>query len=72
MDARVGGRCTECSRDELDIRFVSVDDKQTRLTLMHGQFERYGAGAQHYRDTMASEYGWPFILDRDVRSFGAR
>lgn len=46
----------------------SVDDPAgCLLALRHDGFERHGEGAQGYRDAMAGEYGWPYILDCFVK-----
>lgn len=36
----------------------------TRVTLIHSDFERHGAGAEGYRAGMASPEGWRYILER--------
>lgn len=35
---------------------------QTKTTVVHQDWENHGEGAQEYADMMASEYGWPFML----------
>lgn len=36
----------------------------TKVRLEHSGFERHGDGAEKYRDELASEYGWAFILQK--------
>ena len=36
---------------------------QTLVRLTHSEFDRYGGDSDDYRDAMASEQGWPFILN---------
>ena len=47
---------------EVEVVFAS-DDAGTRVDLTHGQFERHGEGAEEYRAGLASEKGWPYILE---------
>jgi hypothetical protein len=42
--------------------FEAAADFATSVGLVHRAFERCGVGAADYRDQMASERGWPFIL----------
>ncbi len=48
----------------VDLRFIAKGRDATRLVLEHGDFHHHGEGAEAYCKTMASEYGWPFILER--------
>ncbi|WP_309646102.1 SRPBCC family protein [Phenylobacterium sp.] len=48
---------------QVEIAFAADDDGGTTLRLTHAGFERHGEGAADYRDEMASEDGWPLILD---------
>ena len=50
----------------VELRFDG-GEKDTRVGLRHHGFERYGEGAAGYRDAMASDQGWPYILGRFVR-----
>jgi len=43
----------------------------TRLQLAHRDFRRHGRGASRYRRALASEFGWPRILDRYVEAANA-
>jgi uncharacterized protein YndB with AHSA1/START domain len=46
---------------------VSFDERTpgtTEVTLIHDGFDRHGADAPMYRDALASQEGWPFILGR--------
>jgi uncharacterized protein YndB with AHSA1/START domain len=49
---------------EVEVQFVGEDAGSTRVELEHTGFERHGEGAEEYRAAMASEQGWPYILDR--------
>ena len=46
------------------VAFEPDGEDATRVVLEHAGFDRYGKGAPRYRDAMASEQGWPFILGR--------
>ncbi|MFQ3787048.1 SRPBCC family protein [Halomonas sp. A29] len=45
--------------------------RAARLILEHHDFRNHGDGAEEYRDAMASEYGWPYIL-ACFRKFSSR
>jgi uncharacterized protein YndB with AHSA1/START domain len=47
---------------EVDVRFRQ-DPDGTRVGLVHGGFENHGDDGGWYRDAMASEMGWPKILE---------
>jgi len=46
------------------VSFVSTKDNQTTVTLTHSDFANYGEGFESYRDAMASDYGWPLLMQR--------
>jgi uncharacterized protein YndB with AHSA1/START domain len=46
---------------EVEVVFVAEVDT-TRVELTHRGFERHGDGAAEYREAMASEQGWPYLL----------
>jgi hypothetical protein len=46
---------------ELELKFVDVEGG-TRIELEHRGFSRHGGDWAEYRDFMASELGWPHIL----------
>ncbi len=43
-------------------RFEAISPNATRIVVMHEHFQHHGEQYQDYRDAMASEHGWPFIL----------
>ncbi|UYG05442.1 SRPBCC family protein [Halomonas sp. LR3S48] len=47
----------------VEVRFHENGPNATRLVLNHSDFRNHGDGAEEYRDAMASEYGWPYILE---------
>jgi uncharacterized protein YndB with AHSA1/START domain len=47
---------------EVEVLFEAAADFATCIRLVHRAFDRCGDGAAAYRDQMASEQGWPFIL----------
>jgi uncharacterized protein YndB with AHSA1/START domain len=49
---------------EVELVFAEGDQGTTTLQLVHRGFERHGEGGAGYRDAMASEAGWPFMLGR--------
>lgn len=48
----------------ITVRFAERSVGQTSVTVEHGDFARHGEGAAQYRAEMASEYGWPFVLQQ--------
>lgn len=46
----------------VEVAFVAEGDA-TRVAVTHSQFERHGHGAAGYRDALASERGWAYLLD---------
>ncbi|RCV87310.1 SRPBCC family protein [Billgrantia montanilacus] len=47
----------------VELRFHENGASAARLMLEHQGFRHHGEGAKEYRDAMASEYGWPYILE---------
>jgi uncharacterized protein YndB with AHSA1/START domain len=56
---------------EVEVRFAP-DAGGSLVTLEHRGFERHAGDAAAYRDGMASERGWPRILDRYVAAVARR
>ena len=48
---------------EVEVRFVAVDDRQTRVELEHRGLEAFGAQAAQMRDVLGSANGWGGMLD---------
>jgi len=48
----------------VEVSFESEGETSTRVTLEHRGFERHGEAGDAYRDALASERGWPYILGR--------
>lgn len=48
---------------EVEMLFEREDESTTRVELEHRNFDRHGEGADAYQAAMASEQGWPFILE---------
>ncbi len=47
------------------IQFLFREEENNCLIRFeHNDFEKHGEGAAEYREMMASEYGWPYILQR--------
>lgn len=44
------------------------DGMRCRVQLEHREFGRHGAGADEYRKALASDQGWPFILEQYVNA----
>ena len=53
---------------EVEVRFMSEGGAGARVELEHRGFARHGEAGEGYRDSMASEHGWPLILDRFAAS----
>ena len=47
---------------EVEVRFLALGPKLTRVEVEHRGFARHGAGAELLRGGMASSDGWPYIL----------
>lgn len=46
---------------EVEVTF-EPDDEGTLVNVAHRGFDRHGEGAEAYRDGLASEQGWPYVL----------
>ena len=42
----------------------------TKVTVEHRAFERHGEEGEGYRDALASDLGWPYMLDCLKKSLG--
>jgi uncharacterized protein YndB with AHSA1/START domain len=47
---------------EVEVRFQPEGEGATRVSLEHRGFERHGPLGEAYRDALASERGWPYLL----------
>lgn len=54
---------------EVEVSF-SLAGTGTRVLLEHRGFSRHGADGEWYRDAMASDRGWPLILDQFAAHLG--
>ena len=48
------------------VTFASRGESLTSVRIEHGDFARHGDDAVECRNAMASEYGWPYLLQRYV------
>jgi uncharacterized protein YndB with AHSA1/START domain len=48
------------------VTFTPNTGRHTTVAIVHDAFERHGRDATEYRAAMASQQGWPFILQRFV------
>lgn len=48
------------------VTFAERGVGQTSVTVEHSDFAKHGEGAAQYRAEMASEFGWPFVLQQYV------
>jgi uncharacterized protein YndB with AHSA1/START domain len=53
---------SKCS--EVHVTFDAVNNAETSVSLEHKYFERHGEKGERYRDALASEQGWPLILEQ--------
>lgn len=49
---------------EVEISFAAEDDRRTRVTLVHRNLDRHGAGWESMRDGVEGPEGWPLYLSR--------
>jgi uncharacterized protein YndB with AHSA1/START domain len=49
---------------EIEVTFTVVDDRRTRVELVHRHLERHGDGWQDLRAGLEAPEGWPLYLDR--------
>lgn len=47
---------------EVEVRFLALGSKLTRVEVQHRAFARHGPGGERLREGMASPEGWPYIL----------
>lgn len=47
---------------EVEVSFAPAADGGTEVTLAHRHFRRHGSGHERYREAMAAEQGWPYLL----------
>ena len=53
---------------EIEVRFSEEGPAATLVTLSHRHFGRHGEGGEQMRQGMASEQGWPGLLERFRRT----
>lgn len=46
---------------EVEVRFIALSDRQTRVEIHHRHLDRHGEGWQAFREGVAE--GWPVFLD---------
>jgi uncharacterized protein YndB with AHSA1/START domain len=49
---------------EIEVRFVSEDDRRTRIDLEHRHLDRHGDGWEQMRDAVGAPDGWDLGLQR--------
>lgn len=47
---------------EVRVKFTETDPSTTIVEVEHCDIHRHGEGSAKYRDELASEYGWPFLI----------
>ena len=47
---------------EIQVNFTAENAGTTRVEIEHRHFERHGEGWEAYQSEMASEYGWPYLV----------
>lgn len=47
---------------EVAVAFTAENASMTRIDLVHSGFARHGGDWRAYRDALASEHGWPYML----------
>ncbi|MFL0800385.1 MAG: SRPBCC family protein [Agarilytica sp.] len=64
LDANSAPQPNPDMASEVSVHFNKNEDGTTRVALDHENLERHGACAAQYRDELASEYGWPYLLQQ--------
>lgn len=59
-------------RTEVDVRFIAIDDRTTRVELEHRGLAAYGADAMAMRDAFGSPNGWNGMLDHYAQVLAGR
>ncbi len=59
-------------RTEVDVRFIAIDDRTTRVELEHRGLAAYGADATAMRETFDSPDGWNGMLDHYAQVLAGR
>jgi uncharacterized protein YndB with AHSA1/START domain len=54
----------------VELRFHAEGPRSTRIAFEHSGLSRHGEGAEDYLESLSSEQGWPYILDRYAAAFG--
>ena len=49
---------------EIEVAWEPREERSSQMVFQHRHFARHGEGWREYLAAMASEGGWPFILDR--------
>ena len=49
---------------EIKIEFITINKSFTRTEFEHKCFSKHGDGWENYLETLKSEQGWPYILDK--------
>lgn len=49
---------------EVRIRFTETGPATTLVEVEHTDIDRHGEGSAQYREELASEYGWPFLINQ--------
>lgn len=47
---------------EVRVSFTETAPSVTRVDIEHHNIERHGEGSAQYREELASEYGWPYLI----------
>jgi hypothetical protein len=49
---------------QVEVTFAADGTERTRVTLVHRNLERHGAGWESMRDGVGNDQGWPLYLRR--------
>lgn len=55
---------------EIEVHFEARGPSETTFSFEHRHFDRHGDDGEIYRAALATEHGWPVILQRYAESFG--
>jgi len=57
---------------EIRVRISEIEPSTSLVEIEHCDIQRHGEGSAKYREELASEYGWPFLIDQYAAMLGGK